>query len=67
MWINLFDEDDIVGYPIPPVISHCKQAVTADLNLLVGSFFSGGTPAGHAGYWDDDEVGKIIAEKPAID
>jgi hypothetical protein len=49
MWINLFDEDDIVGYPIPPVISHCKQAVTADLNLLVGSFFSGGTPAGHAG------------------
>jgi hypothetical protein len=41
--------------------------VTADLNVSVGSLFSGGTPASHAGYWDDEEVGKIIAEKLAID
>jgi hypothetical protein len=67
IWVNLFDEDDIVGYPIRPVNNHCKKVVTADLNVSVGSFFSGGTPVSHAGYWDDEEVGKIIAEKLAID
>jgi hypothetical protein len=41
--------------------------VTADLNVSVGSFFSGGTPASHTGYWEDKAVGKIIAEKLAID
>ncbi len=66
-WINLFDEDDIVGYPIRPVNTYCKKAVTADLNVSVGSFLSGGTPASHTGYWYDEEVGKIIAEKLAID
>jgi len=67
LWINLFDEDDIVGYPIRPVNSYCKKAVAADLNVSVGSFISGGTPISHTGYWEDKEVGKIIAEKLAID
>ncbi len=67
LWINLFDEDDIVGYPIRPINSYCKKVVAADLNVSVGSFLSGGTPASHTGYWEDEEVGKIIAEKLAID
>lgn len=67
VWVNLFDEDDIVGYPIRPVNSYCKKVVTADLNVSVGSFVLGGTPASHTGYWKDKEVGKIIAEKLAID
>ncbi len=67
LWINLFDEDDLVGYPIRPVNSYCKKTVAADLNVSVGSFLSGGTPASHTGYWEDKEVGKIIAEKLAID
>ena len=37
------------------------------MNVSVGSFLSGGTPASHTGYWEDEEVGKIIAEKLAID
>ena len=41
--------------------------MTADLNVSVGSFISGGAPLSHTGYWEDDEVGKIIAEKLAID
>jgi len=67
VWINMFDEDDIVGYPIRPVNSYCKKAVTADLNVSVGSFLAGGTPLSHTGYWEDEEVGKIIAEKLNID
>ena len=63
----MFDEDDIVGYPIRPVNSYCKKAVTADLNVSVGSFLAGGTPLSHTGYWEDEEVGKIIAEKLNID
>lgn len=67
VWVNMFDEDDIVGYPIRPVNSYCKKTVTADLNVSVGSFLAGGTPASHTGYWEDEQVGKIIAEKLAID
>jgi len=67
VWVNMFDEDDIVGYPIRPVNTYCKKVVTADLNVSVGSFVSGGTPASHTGYWEDKKVGKIIAEKLAID
>ncbi|MZH46229.1 MAG: hypothetical protein F3739_04240 [Nitrospinae bacterium] len=37
------------------------------MNVSVGSFISGGTPISHTGYWEDKEVGKIIAEKLAID
>ena len=63
----MFDEDDIVGYPIRPLNSYCKKAVTADLNVSVGSFLAGGTPLRRNGYWEDEEVGKIIAEKLNID
>ncbi len=67
IWVNLFDEDDIVGYPIRPVNAYCKSAVAADLNVSVGSILTGWNPASHTGYWKDEEVGKIIAEKLAID
>ncbi len=67
VWINMFDEDDIVGYPIRPVNSHCKKVVAADLNVSVGSRLTGWNPASHTGYWKNEEVGKIIAEKLAID
>jgi hypothetical protein len=67
VWVNLFDEDDIVGYPIRPVNSYCEKAVTADLNVSVGSLLTGWNPASHTGYWEDEKVGKIIAEKLAID
>jgi hypothetical protein len=67
IWVNLFDEDDIVGYPIRPVNPYCKTAVAADLNISVGSLLSGWSPASHTGYWKDEKVGKVIAEKLAID
>jgi hypothetical protein len=67
VWINLFDEDDIVGYPIRPVNTWCKNAVAADLNVSVGSLLTGWNPASHTGYWEDEMVGKVIAEKLAID
>ena len=41
--------------------------MTADLNVSVGSFLAGGTPLSHTGYWEDEEVAKIIAEKLNID
>lgn len=67
VWVNMFDEDDIVGYPLRPINDHCKKVVTADLNVSVGSFLTGWNPASHTGYWEDETVGKIIAEKLAID
>ncbi|NIQ03635.1 MAG: hypothetical protein GWM98_27530, partial [Nitrospinaceae bacterium] len=67
VWVNLFDEDDLIGYPIRPVNPYCRKVVTADLNVKVGTFLSGWNPLSHLGYWEDETVGKIIAEKLAID
>lgn len=67
VWVNMFDRDDIVGHPIRPLNKHCKKVVTADLNISVGSVWSGWTPLSHLAYWKDKDIGKIIAEKLAID
>ncbi|CCQ89999.1 conserved hypothetical protein [Nitrospina gracilis 3/211] len=67
VWVNIFDEDDIVGYPIRPINAHCREAVTADINIDVGSFLLGWTPFCHRGYWKNKKIGKVIAEKLAID
>ncbi|MGP0566792.1 MULTISPECIES: hypothetical protein [unclassified Nitrospina] len=67
VWVNIFDQDDIVGYPIRPINAHCREAVTADINIGVGSFLLGWTPFCHWGYWKSERIGKVIAEKLAID
>jgi pimeloyl-ACP methyl ester carboxylesterase len=66
-WLNLFDEHDIIGYPIKPVNRFYQEAVTADLTVDVGDFLTHWNPLSHAHYWDDGGIGRIIADKLAID
>ena len=66
-WLNLFDEHDIIGYPIKPVNRFYQEAVTADLTVDVGDFLTHWNPLSHAHYWDDAGIGRIIADKLAID
>jgi len=66
-WLNLFDDDDIIGYPIKPVNRFYREAVTADLTVTVGDFLTRWNPLSHAHYWDDGGVCRIVADKLAID
>ncbi len=67
VWLNLFAEADIIGYPIRPINRFYAEAVTADVRVDVGDFWSRMSPLSHGRYWTDPRVNRIIAEKLAID
>ncbi|HTN43678.1 MAG TPA: hypothetical protein VMN77_07765 [Nitrospiria bacterium] len=66
-WLNLVDDNDIIGYPIKTINRFYREAVTADLTVDVGDFLTRWNPLSHAHYWDNGGVGRIIADKLAID
>ncbi len=67
VWINVFDDADIIGYPIRAINRAHTEAVTADVCTGVGTFLSRGNPLSHGRYWSDRRVTQLIAEKLAID
>jgi hypothetical protein len=66
-WLNLTDDNDIIGYPIKPINRSYREAVTADLTVDVGDLLTRWNPLSHAHYWDNGGVTRIIADKLAID
>ena len=66
-WLNLFDDDDIIGYPIKEVNRFYQEAVTADLMVDVGDLLTRWNPLSHAHYLDNGGTSHIIAGKLAID
>jgi len=64
-WLNFYDRDDIIGYPLRTINNSYRAAVTADLQVAVGNILTGWNPAAHIGYWDDSDVYKPIAKSLA--
>jgi hypothetical protein len=60
-WVNLFDEDDILGYPLRGINAQYKKVVTEDRAISVGGLFTGWNPAAHTEYWTDDDFTKPVA------
>ncbi|GGE88287.1 hypothetical protein [Massilia psychrophila] len=59
-WLNLYDPDDVLGWPLQP-LSEGYRLLVEDrvvnvgqgvVNLVVKSW----NPLSHSGYWEDDEV-----------
>jgi pimeloyl-ACP methyl ester carboxylesterase len=67
VWLNLFAEPDIIGYPIRSINRFYSGAVTADVRVDVGDFWRRRSPLSHGRYWTDPHVNRIIAGKLAID
>lgn len=61
-WLNFYDEDDIIGYPLKELNDIYRQVVSADIPVNVGSILTSWNPACHTGYWTDNNVIKPIAE-----
>ncbi len=61
-WVNFYDHDDVIGYPLKTLNSSYEKNVTEDLAVNVGHLATGWTPASHVGYWNDREVVARIAE-----
>ena len=66
-WINILDDEDIIGYPLRDLNQQYKAAVDMDYVTEIGGLISMGNPLSHVGYWTDRNVLKPISRKLAID
>jgi len=66
-WINILDDEDIIGYPLRELNPQYKDAVDMDYVTEIGGVISMGNPISHIGYWEDNNAIKPIAYKLMLD
>nr|WP_263323783.1 chemotaxis protein [Neobacillus sp. Marseille-Q6967] len=59
-WINFYDRDDIIAYPLEPLYG--GQSVK-DEQVNAGGMITGWNPLSHGGYWTDKKVIKPIVNE----
>ena len=62
-WLNFFDRDDVLGYPLRTMAPSYEVDWLEDHEVSVGGFFTGWNPFSHIKYWTDKDVINPIAEK----
>lgn len=60
-WLNFFDSDDVLAYPLRPLSDSYASAVSADVEIKVGGLTTGWSPLSHGEYWTDDDFTKPVA------
>ena len=55
-WYNIYDRDDVLGWPLKPINRAYDEMVTADVEVRIGGFLTGWNPLCHLGYWTDFDV-----------
>ena len=60
-WLNFFDADDVLGYPLRPLSPSYHDAVSADHQINVGSPLRSWNPLSHEEYWSDDDFLSPVA------
>ena len=58
-WVNFYDRDDIIAYPLEHFYS---REIVKDHQVNVGGLLSGWNPLSHLGYWKDKDVIKPIVD-----
>ncbi|KGP77360.1 MULTISPECIES: hypothetical protein [Paenibacillus] len=61
-WINFYDKDDVLGYPLKSIHPEYDKAVHEDRDVNVGTILDQWTPLCHNGYLHSNKVIKPIAE-----
>jgi hypothetical protein len=61
-WVNFYDQDDIIGYPLRSLNDHYRKAVNEDIEVNTGNIFTSWNPASHTEYWTDNDVTVRVAE-----
>jgi hypothetical protein len=62
-WVNFYDADDVIGFPIKPLNHTYGKYVTEDRQVNVGGRWTSWNPASHIGYWTDKDILDPIADK----
>jgi hypothetical protein len=61
-WMNFYDADDVLGYPLKPIYSNHIRLKLADIPINVGNMLTSWNPLSHLGYWTDNDFTKPVAE-----
>lgn len=59
-WLNFYDKDDILAFPLKGINEAYYQAVTEDVQVNVGGIFTSWNPLSHLKYDTEKEVIKPI-------
>ncbi|HTM44194.1 MAG TPA: hypothetical protein VL137_04520 [Polyangiaceae bacterium] len=61
-WINLYDPDDVLGFPLKPLSADYAKAVSEDRAINVGGLLDSWNPLSHNEYWTDNDVTGTVAD-----
>lgn len=61
-WLNFYDKDDVIAYPLKGINEAWNQAVSEEYEINVGSAATSWNPACHNEYWDDGDFFKPVAK-----
>lgn len=73
VWINIYDPQDVIGYPLKGLNDAYRAAVFVDKEINVGQWWNPRhlllqhTPFNHHLYWEDRYVAEVIGRKVALD
>jgi len=62
-WINFYDADDVIGFPLKGLNKAYDKVVTEDREVNVGNVLTSWNPSSHLFYWTDKDVLDPIAAK----
>jgi hypothetical protein len=65
-WVNFYDPDDIVAYPLRTLNKHYSHAVDSDRAVRVGLPGLAGTPVSHVAYFNSRKIMRPIAQRLAL-
>ena len=60
-WLNYYDPDDVLGYPLKSINQAYNKTVDKDIPINVGGIFSSWNPLAHSEYWTDNDFTKPVA------
>lgn len=61
-WLNFYDPDDVLGYPLKPLSDSYNSTVSEDIDISAGGIFSSWNPLAHSEYWTDNDFTEPVAE-----
>ncbi len=61
-WVNFYDRDDVVAFPLKELNAAYAEAVTADREVNVGGLLTSWNPMAHLEYWTDRHIIEPISD-----
>ncbi len=61
-WLNYYDKDDVLAYPLKPINDAYSKVVDNDIAINSGGIFVNWNPMSHNAYWTDNSLTKPVTK-----